>query len=154
MNVSVTRAAEVIGHVRSQPLGAIVSSTPAIMDPPSIDPPPDSDYPGFAADNEERRTLIWIGTNDGMLHAIDGRLGQEVWAFIPFNLLPKLKELRFGQFGGSFTTSSTAAEGGRCPSECPCGVAECRAGGFISSARGLGNVLPDLDVTSTTWKRP
>src|SRR5205085_2954706 len=40
--------------------------------------------------------------NDGMLHAIDGRLGQEVWAFIPFNLLSKLKELRFGQSIGSF----------------------------------------------------
>jgi Tfp pilus tip-associated adhesin PilY1 len=37
-----------------------------------------------------------------MLHAIDGRLGQEVWAYIPFNLLPKLKELRFGQSVGNF----------------------------------------------------
>ena len=37
---------------------------------------------------------IWVGTNDGMLHAIDGRLGLEVWAFIPFNLLPKLRRSR------------------------------------------------------------
>ena len=29
----------------------------------------------------------------GMLHGIDGRLGKEVWAFIPFNLLPKLTAL-------------------------------------------------------------
>ena len=32
-----------------------------------------------------------------MLHAIDARTGLEVWAFIPFNLLPKLRALRFGQ---------------------------------------------------------
>jgi hypothetical protein len=102
MNVSVTEATAIIDHVRSQPLGAIVDSTPAVMDPPSVDPPPDSAYPGFIATNANRRSLIWIGTNDGMLHAIDGRLGQEVWAYIPFNLLPKLKELRFGQSVGNF----------------------------------------------------
>ena len=32
-----------------------------------------------------------------MIHAIDGRTGVEVWAFIPFNLLPKLRTLRDGQ---------------------------------------------------------
>lgn len=102
MNLTASQATDVITYVRSQPLGAIVGSTPAVMDPPSVDPPPDSQYPGFIAANAGRRTLIWIGTNDGMLHAIDGRLGQEVWAFIPFNLLPKLNELRFGQSVGAF----------------------------------------------------
>jgi hypothetical protein len=86
-----------IDFLRNQPLGAVVSSTPAIMDAPSLDPPPDSDYPGYAVANKARRSLIWVGANDGMLHAIDARLGVEVWAFIPFNLLPKLKELRSGQ---------------------------------------------------------
>ena len=43
------------------------------MDPPSLDPPPDVDYPGFADDNKDRRTLIFVGANDGMMHAIDGR---------------------------------------------------------------------------------
>ena len=86
-----------INFVRTQPLGAILDSTPAFMDPPSLDPPPDSDYPGFAADHEDRRTLIFVGANDGMMHALDGRSGVEVWAYIPFNLLPKLRTLRDGQ---------------------------------------------------------
>jgi hypothetical protein len=86
-----------INFVRTQPLGAILDSTPAFMDPPSLDPPPDSDYPGFAAAHENRRTLVFIGANDGMMHAIDGRTGVEVWAYIPFNLLPKLRTLRDGQ---------------------------------------------------------
>ena len=89
--------AGLIDYVRRQPLGAIVSSTPAFMDPPSLDPPPDSEYPGFVDANKDRRSLIFVGANDGMLHAIDGRTGVEVWAFIPFNLLPKLKTLRDGQ---------------------------------------------------------
>ena len=90
-------AAGLINFVRTQPLGAILDSTPAFMDPPSLDPPPDSDYPVFASDHEDRRTLIFIGANDGMMHAIDGRTGVEVWAYIPFNLLPKLRTLRDGQ---------------------------------------------------------
>ena len=95
-------ASTLIDFIRAQPLGAIVDSTPAIMDPPSLDPPPDADYPGFVDDNKDRRSMIWVGANDGMLHGIDARLGQEVWAFIPFNLLPKLRALRSGQPVGDF----------------------------------------------------
>ena len=97
-----TDAKLLIEFVRNQPLGAIVGSTPAMMDPPSLDPPPDADYPGFVAENAKRRSLIWVGANDGMIHAIDARLGKEVWAFIPYNLLPKLKTLMYGQPVGSF----------------------------------------------------
>lgn len=86
-----------IDWIRNQPLGAVVGSTPAFADPPSLDPPPDAAYPGFAADNAGRRSLIYVGANDGMIHALDSRTGVEVWAFIPFNLLPKLKALRYGQ---------------------------------------------------------
>jgi hypothetical protein len=95
-------AAALIDYIRSQPLGAIVSSTPAVMDPPSLDPPPDADYPAFANDNRARRGIVWVGASDGMLHAIDARLGREVWAFIPFNLLPKLGTLQSGQPVGDF----------------------------------------------------
>jgi hypothetical protein len=95
-------AAAIIDFVRQQPLGAVIGSTPALMDPPSLDPPPDAAYPGFADANKNRRSIVWVGLNDGMLHAIDGRLGKEVWAFVPFNLLPKLTTLRSGQAVGDF----------------------------------------------------
>ncbi len=61
-----------------------------------MDPPPDDEYPLFIEDNKERRTLAFVGANDGMVHAIDGRTGLEVWAFIPYNLLPKVNALRYG----------------------------------------------------------
>jgi hypothetical protein len=95
-------ASGLIDYVRSQPLGAVVSSTPAVLDAPSLDPPPDEDYPAFMDENEDRRSLVIVGANDGMLHAIDARSGIEVWAYIPFNLLPKLKTLRDGQPIDSF----------------------------------------------------
>ena len=97
MNLSVRDAVRVINAVRAAPLGAIIDSTPAIMNPPSLDPPPDEDYPAFAAANANRRGIIWVGTNAGILEGIDARLGVEAWGFIPMNLLPKLKRLLLGQ---------------------------------------------------------
>ena len=92
-----------IPFIRSQPLGAVIGSTPAIMDAPSLDPPPDEDY-GFASTTgsyaytyKNRRSIIFFGGNDGMIHAVDARTGYEVWAFIPYNLLPKLRTLQDGQ---------------------------------------------------------
>jgi hypothetical protein len=95
--LNVTDPAELIEFVRALPMGAVVGSTPAFLDVPSLDPPPDADYPGFREDNKDRRSLIFVGGNAGMLHAVDARSGVEVWGFIPFNLLPKLKALRSGQ---------------------------------------------------------
>ena len=103
MNLSSSAATTMIDFVRQQPLGAIVGSTPALMDPPSLDPPPDDAYgrvdaaTSFAGVHKDRRSIIFVGANDGMLHAIDARTGYEVWAFIPYNLLPKLRTLYDGQ---------------------------------------------------------
>ena len=102
MNLSVADATGVINAVRALPMGAVVSSTPAIMNPPSLDPPPDADYPAFRTANEKRRSIVWVGTNNGFLEAIDARFGVEVWGFVPMNLLPKLRTLLDGQPVGSF----------------------------------------------------
>ena len=98
-----TSVTDLITLVRSQPIGAVIGSTPAIMDAPSLDPPPDEDYgysdsaSGFAKTYHDRRSMIFFGANDGMIHAVDARTGYEVWAFIPYNLLPKLRALKDGQ---------------------------------------------------------
>ena len=41
----------------------------------------------------ENQSAIFVGGNDGMLHAFDDTTGEELWAFIPPNLLPRLKNL-------------------------------------------------------------
>src|SRR4051812_5219916 len=102
MGLTAADAATVISAVRSLSLGTPADSTPAFLNPPSLDPPPDDSYPGFAAANKDRRTLIWVGTNRGFLEAIDARTGLEVWGFVPLNLLPKLRTLVDGQPVGNF----------------------------------------------------
>jgi type IV pilus assembly protein PilY1 len=42
------------------------------------------------------QTLIFVGSNDGMLHAFDDSNGEELWAFIPPTLLNRLSALPSG----------------------------------------------------------
>lgn len=90
-------AEEIINFVRQQPLGAPISSTPALMSPPSMSPAPGASYRAFQSERRNRRATVFYGGNDGMIHGIDGRLGVESWAFIPFNMLPALQTLKDGQ---------------------------------------------------------
>ncbi|TDJ44001.1 MAG: hypothetical protein E2O52_09320 [Gammaproteobacteria bacterium] len=45
--------------------------------------------------------VVFVMTNDGYLHAIDGVSGAELWAFIPRRLLGRLYELSLGEIAAS-----------------------------------------------------
>jgi type IV pilus assembly protein PilY1 len=79
-------------------LGDIIHSTPVHVGPPSgwysgTLLPEFATYPDFRSDNSGRKKMVYVGANDGMLHAFDAATLQEDWAFIPEKLIPKLKEL-------------------------------------------------------------
>ena len=48
-------------------------------------------YHKFALGNKNRRSVIFAAANDGMLHAFDLENGEELWAFIPPMVLPRLQ---------------------------------------------------------------
>jgi len=107
-------------------LGDIIHSTPAIIGKPTdnydslLD---DTSYKAFSEQYAHRRQMVYVGANDGMVHAFNGGfwdnenkkfltekgdlespavfsgttthpLGSEVWAYIPMNLLPHLRWLK------------------------------------------------------------
>jgi len=107
-------------------LGDIIHSTPAIVGEPAdqydtfLD---DTSYKTFAEQYKNRRQMIYVGANDGMIHAFNGGfwnndqkkfstelgaletpaivsgltthpLGSELWSYVPMNLLPHLKWLK------------------------------------------------------------
>ena len=97
-------------------LGDIIHSTPAVVAAPDEDYDllyGDKTYAAFKEKYLNRRQMVYVGANDGMLHAFNGgffnsstktyeatptgltdhSLGSEVWAYIPFNLLPHLQWL-------------------------------------------------------------
>lgn len=42
------------------------------------------------------QSVIFVGVNDGMFHAFDNATGEELWSFIPYELLNRLKDLTSG----------------------------------------------------------
>ncbi|MDL1960209.1 MAG: hypothetical protein LWX01_00645, partial [Deltaproteobacteria bacterium] len=100
-------------------LGDIIHSTPTVVSQPSEDYDllyKDDSYRAFRKKYLNRRTVIYTGANDGMLHAFNGGfydasahrfntqppsanctdydLGSELWAYVPNALLPHLKWLK------------------------------------------------------------
>ncbi len=82
------------GQDRYWKLGDINHSTPVVVGPPDGDPSyMGPGYAEFKTVLESRPKVIYVGANDGMLHCFDAANGEELWGFIPYNLLPKLKNM-------------------------------------------------------------
>ncbi len=86
---------DVDGNVTEQrawKLGDIFHSTPVLVTPPTL-ALNDASYRAFKTSMSGRTTVLIAGANDGMLHAFRESDGQELWAFIPPDLLGRLTEL-------------------------------------------------------------
>ena len=77
-------------------LGDINHSSPQALLPPSDNPVRmGGGYEAFMNDQADRPKVILVGANDGMLHCFDPVTLEELWGFIPNNLLPKLRRMKY-----------------------------------------------------------
>jgi len=77
-------------------LGDINHSSPQSLLPPNKNPVlMGGGYEAFMNDNADRAKVVLVGANDGMLHCFDPVTLEELWGFIPNNLLPKLRRMHF-----------------------------------------------------------
>lgn len=75
-------------------LGDVFHSTPVTVGRPSLyynDSRSPKAFSDFRATNTNRPRLVFVGANDGQLHAFNASDGEEKWSLIPPNLLPKLQ---------------------------------------------------------------
>lgn len=85
----------VLGEDRVWKLGDINHSSPQVLEPPrGIPSKMGTGYDSFKEAYKDRRKVVLAGANDGMLHCFDAATLEELWAFIPNNLLYKLKRMR------------------------------------------------------------
>lgn len=77
---------------RERLLGDIIHSTPVYVGKPlrGYTLP---GYGAFANANRNRPGRVYVGANDGMLHAFDAATGNEEFAYIPSKVLPNIPEL-------------------------------------------------------------
>lgn len=87
------------GSTKERPwkLGDVFHSNAVIVGSPSshFEDEGYSGANGFYATYKDRKKIVIVGANDGMLHAFDGETGNETWAFIPNAILKRLYQMRF-----------------------------------------------------------
>ena len=77
---------------RSHKLGDIVESAPLYVGAPQGYSQAGT-YLTFAAAHANRAPILYIGANDGMLHAFDAATGDERWAYVPNGVFANLIKL-------------------------------------------------------------
>ncbi len=79
-------------YYRSFPTGA--AETPA-------------NYAAFKALHKNRKPVIYVGANDGMLHAIDASNGKELLAYVPNEVFPHLAKLTSPNYSHRYYVDGT-----------------------------------------------
>jgi type IV pilus assembly protein PilY1 len=123
-------------------LGDIFHSNPVLVSPPFL-PLTDSTYQTFKTTNASRTTILLAGANDGMVHAFRESNGEELWALIPPDVLPRLKNLTARSAEHAFYVDSSPI------------VADIKVGSTwktiaVFGQRRGGQNYYALDVTDTT----
>lgn len=95
--VDYLRGANIAGYrSRTSLLGDIVNSAPQYVAAPSArykDSLETVTYSSFKTAQAGRTPMIYVGANDGMLHAFNAETGAEALAYIPGAVLPTLRHL-------------------------------------------------------------
>ncbi|WP_263258753.1 PilC/PilY family type IV pilus protein [Pseudomonas oryzihabitans] len=93
-------------RTRTSLLGDIVNSSPVLVGPAQylayrigkVDGTVAS-YTAFQKTQASRRAQIYVGANDGMLHAFDAATLKETFAFVPTPVIPNLNRLMAKDYG-------------------------------------------------------
>jgi type IV pilus assembly protein PilY1 len=90
-------------------LGDILGSGPVLVGPPRQLFTED-DYRTFKRDGavKDRAARVYVGANDGMLHAFDAETLKEVFAYVPEAVYPRLADLSDAAYGGADSILKTA----------------------------------------------
>lgn len=99
-----TEASSIVDFVAGPGVGASYNkffdpghSSPVLIAKPAFDANYQAygaSYSAFQLGHQNRTPMVYIGANDGMLHAFKAQTGDELWGFVPKNLLGKLASMR------------------------------------------------------------
>lgn len=109
----------------------------------------DSGYKAFKDANSNRKAAVYVGANDGMLHAFNAADGKELWAFIPTPVFANLANLADKEYGANYHTNYVNGS----PVVADVCVSGCSGSGavwrtiLVSGLNGGGRGYFALDVT-------
>lgn len=85
---------------RTHVMGDVVNSAPVYVQAPSRSYT-DTGYSTYKTAQSARQGMVYVGANDGMVHAFNADTGAEAWAYIPSVLLPRLHQLADKNYAGN-----------------------------------------------------
>ncbi|AJQ97423.1 pilus assembly protein [Gynuella sunshinyii] len=108
---------ESIGQLRDRNgyLGDIVNSTPVFVGSPAYSKKrdfgefPAGQYSTHYNSHRNRKPILYVGANDGMLHGFDTSTGDEKFAYVPNIAMPKLYEYTLPTYNHQFYVDGTPA---------------------------------------------
>lgn len=142
---------------RETTLGDLVDSTPVYVGAPKAnfsDPKygPDSSPGSFKTAQATRPGTIYIGANDGMLHAINSATGEERWAYVPTMVLDNMWKLADSNYGNgvdhSYYVDGDIVVNDVCISDCTSSANAVWKTILVAGLNGGGKGYFALDVTS------
>lgn len=116
---------------RASPLGDILHSRPFYVSD-SISP------------------TVFVGANDGMLHAFNALTGAERWAYVPSMLIPKMRNLSINPATGSAYPHDYYVDGSVMVASISSGTKRVLVGGLGAGGKGLFG----LDITGSARLAP
>jgi hypothetical protein len=122
LGVDTATAKGVLGYIQGDPaynpdgwkMGDTFHSNPITVGGPSLfftDLLSPDAFPLFRAKYQNRQRIVLAGANDGQFRAFDGNTGEELWSFIPPNLLPKLQSLAHSSNSGALPPHTYFVDG-------------------------------------------
>jgi type IV pilus assembly protein PilY1 len=86
---------------RQHRLGDLVSSDPVFVGGPNFFFDFDN-YVGYAEANQNRTPVVYVGANDGMLHAFNADSGQEIFTYVPDAIMSDMPSLTSPNYAHRF----------------------------------------------------
>ncbi len=138
---------------REHVLGAPVNAQPLYVGRPAFRYS-DDNYGEFRDKTQaNRKSMVYVAANDGMLHAFNASTGAEEWAFIPSAVLPQMvryADFKFSQHF-SYLLDGTPVAGDICPTRAGATTTTCTAEQWrtvlVGGLGAAGREFYALDIT-------
>lgn len=135
---------------REAVLGDALESQPAFMAKPVFSYPYKG-YTDFVIANTSRAGTVYMGANDGMMHAFDADTGAERWAYVPSMVIPNLWILADKDYATKHTNfvNGSPITSDVCVSSCDSDSAVWKTI-LVAGLNGGGRGYYALDITNPT----
>jgi type IV pilus assembly protein PilY1 len=154
---STNPAADRLYRFREAVLGDALESQPAFISAPVFS----YSYPGysaFATAQAARAGRVYMGANDGMMHAFAADTGIENWSYVPSMVIPnmwRLADINYATSHRNFVNGSPTTSD-ICTANCSCDTVCVAAGGtapvwktiLVAGLNGGGRGYYALDITT------